>query len=204
MKQTSRMVARCIAALVCAIVPCTAIAQTEPVFQPEDVTGTVINMGGMRPIPGRTTDWFRLHIDRVSTVEEIAAYAALLKEKGPDAVVSAMQKAEEKGFIQIGSSLGYPVAVIRVLDTDKGRVIRAATDRPIQFFEAWRNLRTVDYGFGVLEIVFDKNGKGEGKMIPAAKIGFNKEGTIEIESYGSEPFRLMGVAAEPSKEKEKK
>ena len=40
---------------------------------------------------------------------------------------------------------------------------------------------------------FLKDGKVEGRMIPAAKIEFTNNGTVEVESLGTVPFRLMNV-----------
>ncbi len=178
---------------------------TPTVSLPEDIDGTIVSLGTIMPnwMAPRSinNNFFRIHVTGFSTPEEIVQYANLLKEKGPDALVSALDKAQEKGFIQIGSSLGYHIAAIRSIDTDTGRIIRAVTDRPIQFIEAFDRTRTYDYPFGILEIILDKDGKGEGKMIAAAKIDFNNDGNIQIESYDNAPFRLMGVKVQQSKAK---
>ena len=39
-------------------------------------------------------------------------------------------------------------------------------------------------------------------LIPAAKIRFNKDGVVEIESLGTEPFRLMNVRSLEEKKKD--
>ncbi|HEY3120219.1 MAG TPA: hypothetical protein VGL15_06315 [Vicinamibacteria bacterium] len=57
--------------------------------------------------------------------------------------------------------------------------------------------RSVDYAFTLAEIHLTKDGKGEGKLVPAAKIAWNKDTrTIEIENYGTEPVRLTEVTVE--------
>ena len=71
--------------------------------------------------------------------------------------------------------------------------MRAVIDRPIQMFEVMRSLRSEDYPYGMVELVLDDKGKGEGSLIAAAKIEFNKEGAVEIENLGTRPFRLMNV-----------
>jgi hypothetical protein len=68
------------------------------------------------------------------------------------------------------------------------------TDRPIPIVEAWRNDRSMDYPFGFLEIILDAEGKGQGVLVVAAKIEF-KDGKIEMESYGREPFRLTNMSS---------
>jgi len=49
----------------------------------------------------------------------------------------------------------------------------------------------------------DRNseGNGEGALIAAASAGFNEEGRLVIESYGTEPFRIFGVKTEKVKSK---
>ena len=41
-----------------------------------------------------------------------------------------------------------------------------------------------DYEFGVIQMLVDEKGKGEGSAIAAARIKFDKEGVLIIESYG--------------------
>ena len=47
------------------------------------------------------------------------------------------------------------------------------------------------------EIRLGPDGKGEGKLVPAAKINYDKEtNTLEIENYNTEPTRLTQVEVE--------
>lgn len=169
---------------------------------PEVFVGTVVDVGGV--VPGATSARFTLHIDEYTTDEEASELLQVLAEQGPGGLERAMRKVE-KGWIRIGSSLGYPVSVTRTFDTESGRIIRVATDRPIQMFEVWHGLRSLDHPFGVLELRLDANDKGDGRLIAAAEVGFSKEGSLEIESLGTQPFRLLQVKKqEPKKSKKKK
>ena len=56
----------------------------------------------------------------------------------------------------------------------------------------------MDYPLGVIELELDADGKGEGRLIAAARLKFNKDGTLVIEQLGVRPFRLMKV--KPQKE----
>ena len=125
----------------------------------------------------------------------------MLAEKGPNGLEKAMRKID-KGWIRVGSSLGYHVSVTRTFDTGGGRTIRVATDRPIQMFEVMRGLRSLDHPFGIVELQLDANGRGEGRLIAAAEVGFTKEGVLEIESFGTQPFRLLQVKKHEPKKKE--
>lgn len=154
-----------------------------------------------------TATFFTLQVDRWGTEEEAQAYLKILKEKGQEALIEAFRDAESSGFIQVGSHLGYPIIFARVIPTAEGRMVRAFTDRPIQFFEARNSLRSLDYPLGIIEIRFDpknKGGKGEGALAPAVSAKFDDKGQLEVEQYGSTPFKLLNITAKPVKEKKKK
>ncbi len=155
----------------------------------ERFTGSVVDVGGaVRATSAR----FTLQIDEYSDLEEIRTLLGVLAEQGPGGLEKAMRKLD-RGWFRVGAELGYPVSVARSIETEGGRVVRAVVDRPIQMFEVMRGLRSADYPFGIIEIKLDANGKGEGRLIAAAKVEFNDEGAVEIESLGTQPFRLMQV-----------
>jgi hypothetical protein len=190
-------------AFTCALITGFAAATAAPLraqTAPERFRGNVVDTKGALPL--RTAEFFTLHVDEYSTDQELLKLVALLKEKGQDAVQDALQDMEEKGWIQIGNSLGYHAAVIRTFTTEEGRVIRVFTDRPIMFFESMRGSRSRDYPFGIIELKLDKEGKGQGMLIAAASADFSEEGALEIESFGTEPFRIMNVKAKKVKTKE--
>ena len=55
----------------------------------------------------------------------------------------------------------------------------------------------MDYPFTWIEIRFNKDGIGEGKMSVYAKITLNKDGqTMELENYGQGPAQLTEVKIE--------
>jgi len=72
-----------------------------------------------------------------------------------------------------------------------------ATDRPIGFKEARDQPRTTDYPFTLIEIRFNKDGVGQGKMSFFTKITMSKDKqTMELENYDIEPVRLTEVRIE--------
>jgi hypothetical protein len=167
---------------------------------PEQFTGRVVDAGGA--LPGATSAFFTINIDEYTTDEEAMGFVSLLAEGGQDALEKALWDLD-KGWIRVGGSLGYPLAITRSIKAEGGRIIRVMTDRPISMFESMRGLRSKDYPFGIIELQLDEEGKGEGRLIAAAQVEFNKEGTIEIESLGTEPLRLMNVETKVKKEKKK-
>ena len=77
---------------------------------------------------------------------------------------------------------------------DGTRRIVFGTDRPMSFWEAANRPRSSDYEFLVGEIRIDKNGKGEGRLVPAASVEYDEDTrTIEVENYQNLPVNLTQV-----------
>jgi len=159
----------------------------------ERFQGTIFDPGGN--LPGRSTAPVIFQVDSYSSDAEVAALAKVLAEQGPEALREAMWDLE-KGWIRVAGSVGYPIAVARSIPGPNGRTVRLMIDRPIDFFEAVRNLRTTDYPFSMVEVQLDAEGKGEGQLIAAAAVSLTGN-TVQVESYGPQPFRLMNVRARP-------
>jgi hypothetical protein len=152
-----------------------------------------VNMSG----PPRTrTGTLDITIERWSTPEEAARLRDILSEKGADALLEALQKMKPRaGSIQRTGQLGWDIHFAQqVVASNGSRRIIIATDRPMSFFEAANQTRSSDYAFTLAEIRLGADGKGEGKLVPAAKIEYDKESnTLEIENYNIEPTRLTQV-----------
>jgi hypothetical protein len=133
-------------------------------------------------------------IDTWSPVEQRDALLGILKAKGPDKMLSALQKAPKVGWIRFPKTLSYDLHYARETPgEDGGRRIVIATDRRISMAEARNGGRSMDYPFTLIEIHLGRDGTGEGKMATATKISYNKEGSLVLENYSSEPVRLMQV-----------
>ena len=162
----------------------------------ERLSAVTVNMSTVGR-PG--ADKVEIVIERWSSERERDALIATLKDKGPEALLSALQKMPRVGYIRrAGGGLGWDLhfARERKLD-DGGRQIVLATDRPISAWEAMNRPRSTDYDFTLADIRFDGDGKGVGKLSVAAKIRVNgKTGMVEIEDFGSEPVRMTDVTSE--------
>jgi len=62
--------------------------------------------------------------------------------------------------------------------------------------EARRGARSLDYPFTYIELFMDRNGKGEGELIPAARVRATGAKSWEIENFGVYPARLTNVRQE--------
>ena len=145
---------------------------------------------------GARTNTVDIVIERWSAPEEIEKLRGILIEKGGKDLLPALQKIKPRcGYVRTTNTLAWDAQFARETELEDGtRRIVVATDRPISFWEARNNPRSRDYEFTLAEIRLSKDGKGEGKLIPAAKLTYDKEKqTLEIENYQREPVRLNEI-----------
>jgi hypothetical protein len=138
-------------------------------------------------------------VERWSTDADVARLEAVLREKGSDELLSALQDIEPRaGYIRSPGRLGWDVHFAREEALPGGgRRIIVATDRPMSFWELWNRPRSADYEFTVAEIRLGPDGKGEGELVPAAKITWNQDRhTFEVENFSYSPVRLTDVRVE--------
>jgi len=88
----------------------------------------------------------------------------------------------------------------REVDTHAGRRIVVASQQHLPIGEFPRGVaRGTPSGVDVLEIRFDNDGHGVGKLAGAGKLAVNASmKTIEIKTFDSEPVRVTGVAIDAS------
>lgn len=171
-------------------------AAAAPAFTPERLTGRIINTGS-----GGGSAHFNLQIDSLTPDEEMARLRALLQEKGDDAVITSMEKMPVIGWLRVADSIRYNVAVIDEIPMENGgRIIRVVTNRSLAFGEVMNSTRSRKYRFGIVEIMLGPDGKGEGQVLAAARIKFNKAGDIEIESFGIGPVQVLNIQTKSGKE----
>jgi hypothetical protein len=165
----------------------------------EKLLATTVNMSN---VGNANAGRIEIVIERWSSDRERDELIATLKDKGPDALLSDLQKMPRVGYIRDanGASIGWDLHFARERKLeDGGRQIVLATDRPISAWEAFNRPRSSEYEFTLADIRFDGDGKGVGKLAVAAKITTNpKTGAIEIENFASEPVRLTTVTSSRS------
>jgi hypothetical protein len=137
-------------------------------------------------------------IERWSTPEELRTLRSAVIEKGEEGLLSALQDLKRVGYIRGSTSIGWDIHFAHQQPvSDGGRRVVIATDRPMSFWEAANRPRSADYQFTLAEIRIRADGKGEGKLVPAAKVDYDEEtNTLEIENYALEPVRLTEVRVE--------
>ena len=143
-------------------------------------------------------DVIEITINRWSTDAERDMLLTTLQEFGQDRVLAALEKIRPPiGYMRIPNSIGYDLYYARNHpEPDGSRKVVLATNRQVSFREVTDNLRSMQYQFTLIELHLDKNGKGEGKLVPAAKVSWDtKAKKIEIENYNALPVDLVNVTA---------
>src|SRR5215218_4089270 len=149
------------AALVTALAAGAALAPSllaQSNLEPEEFSAFAINMGAHTQ---GTTATVLMTVNRWSSESEKTELFGTLREKGPQALLDALQKAPRVGTIRTPQSVGYDLRLaLQEAGKDGGRRIIVATDRPIGFNEATNRPITIEYPFTIIDMQLPVNGKG--------------------------------------------
>jgi len=189
MRDQPGFLAVCVVAIAAVAASTGTLLAAKPV---EHLTAFAVDMSNMAMHTRAGT--IDIVVNRWSTPEERAALISALREGGADALLKALQKTKEVGYIRTPQSIGYPLRFAREIPTpDGGKRIIIGTDRYVSFLEATNQPRSIDYPFMLVDIRLGPDGKGTGKLMPLAKVTMNEDHVVEIENYASEPVRLTEV-----------
>lgn len=158
-------------------------------------TAMAVNMN--RP-SGRATSSVQIHVDHWTPDGTRDHLLDVLMKQGPDKLLEALKKTPRVGYIRTPDSIGYDLHYARRTPLgDGGERVVLATDRPIGFWEAANQTRSLQYPFTVIELHIKPDGQGEGKMSIATKITADaKDKLIVLENYGQQPVLLQSVRRE--------
>lgn len=139
-----------------------------------------------------------LYLNSYTSDADAKVMAAALLEGGSESLLKALEKADTIGKIRLVGRAGfYDFKLIRSHQMEGGRRVYAIGDRPIGFLEMYAGSRSQDYPFGILQLDLKKNSKGReegtGALLYAAKIKVLEGNKIEVESYGIDAIKLLGV-----------
>jgi hypothetical protein len=158
---------------------------------PRQFAATAFGQAGT--VAGRSFG-LNLYITGWTTNQQVQDYISILKEKGPNGLVSALEKTSDVGRVSPAGFVGTGFRFARYRPMANGGLhIVMVTNRPMSFGELYNNGRSTDYQFGIVVLNVDKDGKGTGQLAPVCKIKFNKKNELEIENFGQKPFRLANV-----------
>lgn len=173
------------------------IPQTFAQSTPREVyTGTVLSYG--TGLNTRTvTRPFTLTINRTTSDTQAQAFLTTLQEGGQDNLLRDIRR-EDLGRFSVGAQLGRSLNVVHESVSGGQRRIFIVFERWTQFAEVRGGYRSLDYPFGVIELMVDeRTGRGEGTYIAAAKIRWTRNGSdrnqVEVENFATFPARLLNV-----------
>jgi hypothetical protein len=132
-------------------------------------------------------------VDRYTTVAEKETLEAAFRKGGQEALLRAIQRAPRVGFYRVPGNLGYEIrAAFTFMGRDNRRRIILVTDRYVAFNEAAARPRSLDYPFTVFDMRVDDSGIGEGQIMVATSLGFDRNGIV-LEEFLNQPIRLTKV-----------
>lgn len=166
-----------------------AVARSSPGYapHPEQFTGNLVNTVGS----ARWTQPFTVEIDRYTSGDELHRMVGTLESKGQFNLRDQLWH-KTVGNFSVGGRIGYPIAAVLTQDTPDGRMIRLLVDRPIAELEVLHPTHTERYPFSMIELHIDRNGRGQGVFVAAARLEA-RDDQLAFESYGVQPLRLLNV-----------
>ncbi len=177
-------------ALVMAAALATSIAAGAVAERPDQFTGNMVNT-----VAGaRFSQPFVLSVDRYAGNAEVQQLTGTLAAKGEYSLRDQLWRQPSAGYLRVGGRLGYPVAAVISQETANGHVLHVVLNRQLSTREVQYFTRSSKYPFTVLEINVDRNGKGEGRLLGAARMEMRGD-TLQFVSLGVQPVRLLAVRA---------
>jgi len=154
-------------------------------------TGTAVIYGS--GVSTRTVSrTFTMIINRRTSEADATMYLQTLQRGGQDDF-SRQIESNELGRFSFDGQTGLPINAVLVDQDGDDTRIRVVFKRWIGFGELRRGARSTDYPFTYVELRIDQNGRGDGMIIPAARVRARGSNTLEFEDFGTFPGRLMGV-----------
>jgi hypothetical protein len=198
------LIRTCLALVACfALVPHSITAEIpQPV---EHLVGRSLDPSGTYAGPTEIV------IGRWSTQEEFEnMWKPIMRKAGPAEVLALLEKVRvHNGYVLTPGVQGtgeralgrrsWIIDFAREVDTPAGRRIVVASQDHLPIGEFPRDAaRGTAHRVDVLDIRFDRNGNGVGKLVDASKVVFNKSlKTIEIDKFDAEPVRVINVGKDP-------
>ena len=137
-------------------------------------------------------------ISRWSTEEEANALLQVLQQDGAKKLADALDKEKETGFVRFPRvRTRFPstrLSYARQFTNGDKRTIIIATNRPIGFWEAVSQGRSMDYELTLIELHLDADGSGEGVLAVGAEISWDADkNQIVVENYSTAPVKLLNI-----------
>ena len=184
-----------------ALIPTVAAQVPQP---PILLRAFAVNMTNVAP--GANTV-FEITIDNWTSAAQREKLISTMVDKGGDALVEELRKSPINGRIRIPAWQGPDPQNYRLgWDLrytwhnplpDGGERIVIGTDRQMSMWELTNRPRSYDYPLMFMEIHMPKSGKGEGRMVGAGQVTFDKKtNTIGLEQFSAGVVSLNQITVE--------
>jgi hypothetical protein len=133
------------------------------------------------------------HISRWSTESERSRLIETLQGKRSDQLLDELTDMKSVGTIRTPDSLACDLRYAHQRQgEDRGRQIVLATDRPIGFWEAVHQPRTLQYPFTIIQMQIAQDGTGKGTLSVATKL-VARGNVVELENFATQPVMLTEI-----------
>jgi len=190
-----RMKRRSLLNLLCGLC-CLALFQQPPDARAQSsnqrINGTAVGIGGR--LGGRSVP-FTLIANNYTPPGQVRELNDALRRGGDQELLQTLS-GMDSGRIQIGNGVGVKAnAIIADPWGNGGTKLTVFYERNINIYELRYGARSQDYRIGYAEIFLERNGRGQGTLIPAARVRLKNGNTWEVEDFGVFPAKLMGLRA---------
>ncbi len=145
-------------------------------------------------IAGGQTAQITVVVTRWSTEDQRTELLESLTRDGNRQMSAALRTQEVAGWIRTTDSLRWDLRYAREVETDGGRRIIMATDRPVGFGEAARQTRSLDYDTSLIILELDDGNRGTGTVFVGAELELDPEtNTLTVTGASSRPVELVNV-----------
>ena len=169
---------------------CLVAASAASAAAQQVVQGQVIGIGGRRAGLNRP---FRLTVNSYSSPDDVQQLNQALRSGGQDELLRVLGRLNA-GRVAIGENVGVRAnAVIATPQAEGGTKLTVLYVRDVAIFELRYGTRSADYRFGYAEIFLDARGRGQGTIIPSAKVRLEGDNNWVVEDFAEFPARLMGL-----------
>ena len=140
-----------------------------------------------------------IHVQRYTPDFDRKSVETGLKAAGYNGFLSALRKAPDVGFVEIGDQK-YVVRYARERTSPKGRDIVLVTEKPVFFIGGGAtSAKSRDaYQVAVIQLEVDENGSGSGSLAAAARVRPGGETGVQLDDYAEEPIKLVSVKRQGS------
>ena len=168
---------------------CLVAASAASAAAQQVVQGQVIGIGGRRAGLNRP---FRLTVNSYSSPDDVQQLNQALRSGGQDELLRVLSRLNA-GRVAIGNNVGMRANAIVATPAEGGTKLTVLYVRDVAIFELRYGTRSADYRFGYAEIFLDARGRGQGTIIPSAKVRLEGDNNWVVEDFGEFPARLIGL-----------